>query len=627
MVLSAIPCLSDDQWLWLPTVICGGCYRELENLKENSLHVLKHMDYLSLDPPVVQHSMVTRTRLEQGEGSVVMKCCCSVCSVGRLKAGQYLHHLVTVSESAGRPRQKDSPVKPGPMTICVVCRSSYGPGYQHVCSRAAKRESLEELIRNTSQKTKHRVLASQLKEVFHDQGVSTQGGTISLSSGGKCPLQASLGKTQTKPKFSNIIMNRLQSKIGVSDKKMNIIGNFLRAGCGRSSVVNLQKQMTERNKKLADHFETKVLQQQKYVTEDSDENESKKKKKKKVKVNVEKPAVITKNVDELAAFVMEERNLSPETSEIQIGIDDGQNLVKVMMTIKDKDKLEPDKKKMKYSEGFGVKDFKLSGVKKLIILFASPTCETYENLSTILKVLKLEALDFGFTCDLKLVLILCGKQCAASKHCCPFCEGCSPWLTETSPITIGSLWASYGSFIAAGSNLKLAQRFKNVVNPPLIIGPNDCKVLGLVYFPELHVLTGIVGKLVKELERKVFSSPEAGKKFLDDWMASPLVNVARTVYHGSANFVGDMARLLLKKVGHLEEAISMLDDGTILKAAPFIKAFKQFEEVRKACFGQHVEKDYALKIKVFMVTYRSLEISIPLKVGFRFKHRYLSFCT
>ena len=164
-----------------------------------------------------------------------------------------------------------------------------------------------------------------------------------------------------------------------------------------------------------------------------------------------------------------------------------------------------------------------------------------------------------------------------------------------------------------------------MVNPPLIIGPNDSKVLGLVYFPELHVLTGIVGKLVKELERKVFSSPEAGKKFLDDWMASPLVNVTRTVYHGSANFVGDMAKLLLKKDGHLEEAISMLDNVTTIKAAPFIKAFKQ--EVRKACFGQQVEKDYALKVKVFMITYRSLEISIPLKVCFRYKLGYLTrFC-
>ena len=110
----------------------------------------------------------------------------------------------------------------------------------------------------------------------------------------------------------------------------------MRAGCGRSSVVNLQKQMTDRNKKLEDYFETKVLQQEKYVTEDSDDNETNKKKKKKVKVYVEKSAVITKYVDELAASVMEERNLTSETSEIQIGIDDGQNFVKVMMTIKEK---------------------------------------------------------------------------------------------------------------------------------------------------------------------------------------------------------------------------------------------------------------------------------------------------
>ena len=73
---------------------------------------------------------------------------------------------------------------------------------------------------------------------------------------------------------------------------------------------------------------------------------------------------------------------------------------------------------------------------------------------------------------------------------------------------IGSLWASYKSFLAAGSNLKHGQRFQNVVNPPLIKGFDTTEVLGLVYFPELHVLTGIVGKLVKEMERKV--NPENG---------------------------------------------------------------------------------------------------------------------
>ena len=145
MVMTAIPFLSDEKWSWLPSVICGGCYKELDILKNNPVHTFKHVDYDSLDPPVVLHSMVTRTRLEQGDKE---KCSCSVCSIGRLKAGQYLHHVVTVSEHPGRPREKESPVKPGPQTICLVCKSAYGPGHKHVCSRATKRECLEELLRN-----------------------------------------------------------------------------------------------------------------------------------------------------------------------------------------------------------------------------------------------------------------------------------------------------------------------------------------------------------------------------------------------------------------------------------------------------------------------------------------------
>ena len=620
LLKTVIPLLCNtEEWTWLPTKICGGCFFELHKVKKDPRHAVKHIDYESLVPPQVKHSMQTRSRLQEEEESSALECCCcSVCSVGRLAGGEYLRHKAAVYDPPGRPKVKDSPVKSGPVTICSVCGCNYGPGYNHVCNRKTKRENLEELLRNTSQKSKERVISAQLKEVFHDQGVTTKGGTVSLSTGG-APILASLGKTKQKPppKFSNETMNRLQNSIGASDKKMNIIGNFLRIGCGRPSVVKLQQQMTERNKKLADEFETKMLKQKKYVVDGEDKENEKgaKKKKKKIVVDVEKPAVLVKNVENFAALVMKERNLTPETSEIQIGIDDGQDLVKIMMTIKEKEKPEAAKnKKVKYKEGFGVKDFKLSGVKKLLILFVSPTCERYDNIATIMKELDLGALEFGFSCDLKLVLILCGKQCASSKHCCPFCIGSSPWLTKVTPSTIGSLWSSYNSYVENGSNLKQAQKYNNVVNPPLLTGSDNTKVLSIVYFPELHVLTGIVGKLVKELERKVFSTPEIGKKFMDDWMASPSVNVSRTVYQGSANFVGDMAKLLLKKIDYLEMAISKLDSVIVDKAASFINAFKQFEAVRKACFGQYVEQGYAERIKEFSVTYRSLGISIPLKV-------------
>ena len=589
---------------------------ELDRVTTNPNHTVNHIDFDSLVPPVVLHSMDTRSHQQE-----VGQCCCSVCVVGRLKGGDYFHHKLLVRDDPGRPRVKEPP--PEAVLICSSCHSRLAPGLQHFCDRKSKRENLAELLRKTSQKSKERVLSSQLKEVFIDQGTSTQGGTVSLATGG-LPIQATLGKSQQQKapvKFSFETMNRLQNSIGASDRKMNIIGNFLRVGCGRSAVDKLEEKMVERNKKLSRHFESKMLKQKKYVADEDETNkentEGKKKKKKKIVVEVEKPAVMVKDVEDLASHVMLERNLNPADCEIQIGIDDGQGLLKIMMTIKEKDKGEIVKgKKAKYSEGFNPKEFKLAGVKKLLIIFISPTCERYDNLATVMEDLNLKALEFGFSCDLKLVLLLCGKQCASSKHCCPYCSGSAPWLAKATSNTIGSLWSNYNSFVKNGSKLKDAMKFNNVINPPLLTGPDDSKVLSVVYFPELHVLTGIVGKLVKEMEKNVFPSPEEGKKFMDEWMASPSVNVCRTVYHGSANFVGDMARKLLKKVANMKVTVNKLDPEIIAKAAPYLVTLQKFETVRNACFGQLVEQNYGDTIRQFSDSYRSLGISITLKVKY-----------
>ena len=289
--------------------------------------------------------MDTRARLLAQDTSTAPQCFCSVCSVGRQNGGDYNHHKVTVSDPPGRPSLNEKPIS---LQVCSFCNSQWGSGIKHQCNRTAKRSNLEELIRNSSNKSRERVLSSQLKEIFEVKGVSTKGGTVSLSTGGT-PILASLGKIRQKPdiKFSNETLNRLQNSIGASDRKMNIVGNFLRAECGRASVVKLQLNMLERNKKLSRHFEGKMLNQKKYITDPSDskENEEDSKKKKKILVEVMKPAVMVKSVEDLASHVMIERNLSPEDSEIQIGIDDGQNLLKIMMTIKEKEKTEEIKNK------------------------------------------------------------------------------------------------------------------------------------------------------------------------------------------------------------------------------------------------------------------------------------------
>ena len=171
-----------------------------------------------------------------------------------------------------------------------------------------------------------------------------------------------------------------------------------------------------------------------------------------------------------------------------------------MLSIKEKLPLEESsKKRTKYEEGFAPKEFKLSGVKKLLLILVSPTTERHDNMSALLQELGIEAIEFGFSCDLKMVLLLLGKQCASSKFCCPFCTDCSPWLNpDASRVTIGSLWKDYNSFVRAGSILRNAGKYHNVVNPPLVTGTEDQKILGDTFdFPELHVFTGILGKLVK----------------------------------------------------------------------------------------------------------------------------------
>ena len=188
-------------------------------------------------------------------------------------------------------------------------------------------------------------------------------------------------------------------------------------------------------------------------------------------------------------------NLSPEDSSAQVGIDVGQGLIKFMLTVKRKEKDNKQKgKNMKYNEGFQFNQFKLSGVKKLLVLLVSPTIETYENIAGLMGELGLDAVDFGYSCDLKMILLLCGKQSASSKYCCPFCTNCAPWTgslntkeqelsdcskagvpgssqimsneasgssevvstkssTIVKPVTNSSLWSDYSNFQTSGGNI------------------------------------------------------------------------------------------------------------------------------------------------------------------------------
>ena len=62
-------------------------------------------------------------------------------------------------------------------------------------------------------------------------------------------------------------MNKLQAKLGVSDRKMLDTAHILRVYCGRASVTDLKLQMNKRNHMLDQFFTSKMIPQTKNENE------------------------------------------------------------------------------------------------------------------------------------------------------------------------------------------------------------------------------------------------------------------------------------------------------------------------------------------------------------------------
>ena len=63
-----------------------------------------------------------------------------------------------------------------------------------------------------------------------------------------------------------------------------------------------------------------------------------------------------------------------------------------------------------------------------------------------------------------------------------------------------------------------ASKFKNVVNKPLIIGPDDSLLINSVGVPELHCMTGLAGKLMNHAETIMDDAGQDGAKFVNHFL-------------------------------------------------------------------------------------------------------------
>ena len=300
-------------------------------------------------------------------------------------------------------------------------------------------------MRQSSGRSKGRILSSNLKDVAFGQGTSSRGGVVTLATQGRMSLPVTVGNLQYKPKpasyFSHEKLQRLQVRTGNSDNMMKIFGNFLRVEGGRKCVEpGLEGFLIERNSMLREQFKTvslkqtvmvkkksavettrglklilkrvagrgnggkrtalhlqpgvqveasgqavagaqglrivlrkgggvwgvepgptvvehgqvehsKIFEGQKRQRDEAGDTTGEwqvqkcrksnkvalcgvKKKEDKEQVEVMKKAVVAKDIDSLAAKVMEERGLEPSSSLVQVGLDDGQGFIKAMLTVK-----------------------------------------------------------------------------------------------------------------------------------------------------------------------------------------------------------------------------------------------------------------------------------------------------
>ena len=238
-----------------------------------------------------------------------------------MDALSYPAWLAAQSNLAGIPAKKP----PTPVSVCPKCLSPVGPGKSHHSTRSTRQENLENIVRDNSERTRSKITGRALKQIAAERGVSSRGGSLGLRTGGPQELPVRIGKGRGDEREAKVISNdefmQLQQSTGLSDSKLLEVRRGLVALLGQKKVEPyLKAALTTRNRSLSSLFSlhsVQFLHKQKDGTQEM----------------VERPAIVA-DIPALVAFLIDERDLDPDTSVVQFGLDGGQNILKVCLIVR-----------------------------------------------------------------------------------------------------------------------------------------------------------------------------------------------------------------------------------------------------------------------------------------------------
>nr|XP_047138903.1 uncharacterized protein LOC124814863 [Hydra vulgaris] len=185
---------------------------------------------------------------------------------------------------------------------------------------------------------------------------------------------------------------------------------------------------------------------------------------------------------------------------IKLGINGGGGFLKVCLGVlqneADSEAVYPPNKRFLTSS-----TSKDSGVKQqFLVAVAEGVQENYSNVKLILSLISISEINFVVSCDMKLANIICGLQSHASAHPCTWCTVESSNLANQGTLrTFRSLKQAHKTYTAAGSDIKKAKLFGNVIHDPILSLDDDALVLDLIPPMELHLLLGVGNYLFKIL--------------------------------------------------------------------------------------------------------------------------------
>ena len=125
---------------------------------------------------------------------------------------------------------------------------------------------------------------------------------------------------------------------------------------------------------------------------------------------------------------------------------------------------------------------------------------------------------------------------------CAWCYSNKNSLERSADLrTIKNIRENYKAWCDSGSKEKNAKFYKNCINLPIFSGEEDTKVLDIIILPELHLMIGVLDKIVDHMRRE----------FEDDtnkWLV--FCDVDREVRHNGAGFKGNSCIKLLDNIDY-----------------------------------------------------------------------------